>query len=139
MNTNRRNFFKSTILGLSALPVIGKFLGTEALAADDKSKGDHDSKVKLQGYDKTGKVPTKASSKKKYDGHVKKLEKAYKAKKKELGKNVPQCVNCKHYKPNKKMEGWGKCAMVGATGKPGKWVRKNGWCKVWAVNKKSIA
>lgn len=138
MESNRRNFLKSTLLTLGVAPLVGKVLGlnNEALASGT-SKAEHDSMVKLQGYSKSGKPDKK--SQKKYDDHVKKLKEAYEKEKKDMGSAVPQCLNCKHYKPQKDKEGWGKCSMVGATGKPGKYVRDAGWCKVWAVNKKKLS
>ncbi len=134
MKSNRRNFLKLTTLGLGVAPIIGKILGLDnsALAAKGKSE---DAKIKLQGYINTGKAPENKASKKKYDAHMKQLTSALKNGK----KDVPQCANCKHYKPQKGKDGWGKCAMVGATGKEGKLVSKDGWCKVWSLNKKALS
>jgi hypothetical protein len=128
MKISRRSFFGRTIAGLAAIPFIAKNTGliSEAIAADAK-----DSKITRQGYihdvsaaeDETNKVE---------NAKLGKIKKYSKFKTKDF---TPNCENCKFYKKPGE-DGYGKCAMVGATAKPGKWVYKNGLCKVYAKNKK---
>ena len=128
MGLSRRDFLKYGVLtgGLSALASRlspGLFNTAWASSAPD-------SKIKRQGYT-TVLPPLKASDAKKYDRHSSKASKA-------KASLAPNCQNCKHYKPVVSPKDWGKCAMVGATGTAGKLVSKEGWCKVWALNKKVI-
>lgn len=134
MKANRRNFIKSTLFGLGSLGFIGKISGlsNEAFAAGN------DSKIKKQGYISKGQ-PTEKASIKKYKVHTKKLNKALAKVGKAEGSTNPKCKNCKYFKTKNLPEGYGKCAMVGATGKPGKMVNAKGWCKVWSVNKKALS
>ena len=126
MGQNRRNFLKYSVFvgGLSALTfrLSGLFNSAWAVALD--------SKIKRQGYT-TALPPQKASDLKKYNLHSSKANKA------KVGL-APNCQNCKHFKPVVAKQGWGKCAIVGATGRVGKLVSEKGWCKLWALNKKAI-
>ncbi|MCY4643145.1 MAG: high-potential iron-sulfur protein [Bacteriovoracales bacterium] len=125
---NRRHFLQSTLFALGSLPLSSKLFASllnTAWATDSL-----DSKVTRQGYTTTL-PPKKALDKKKYTQHSAKVGKIKAGLK-------PNCKNCKHYKPVKAHPGWGKCTMVGATGKEGKLVSENGWCKVWLINKKAV-
>ena len=130
MKLNRRNFFKNSILSLAALPFVSKATGIFQTA--EAKDAPSDSKIKKQGYVHNYAELDKmeASAPKKY----KKYKKYIGAKKDGF---QPKCANCKFYK---KAEGdWASCSMVGATKKPGKWVYKDGMCKVYNRNKKSKA
>ena len=128
MQQNRRNFLKLGFMATGIFTLTSRGLGLFNAAWAQASA--HDAKITKQGYTTTL-PPAKAADKKKYDRHVTKAEKAKAGPK-------PNCKNCKHYKPVAAQKGWGKCTMVGATGKPGKFVAEAGWCKVWLINKKAI-
>ena len=123
MLQNRRHFLKSGFIALGAIPLVPLFFKTARAEALD-------GQVTKQGYTTTL-PPAKEADKKKYDKHLAKVSKI-------KPDAVPNCKNCKHFKPVPAHSGWGKCAMVGATGKPGKLVAQDGWCKVWFINKKAF-
>ena len=127
MKLSRRNFFKKSLFGAFALPLFAKASGLlQTVTAKEAAS---DSAIKKQGYvhhykeiDKLATSDAKAH---------KKYSKYNKAKKDGF---QPSCANCKFYK---KAEGdWATCAMVGANKKPGKWVYKDGMCRVYNKNKK---
>jgi len=128
MKLNRRTFFKKSLFGAFALPIFAKASGLleNAIA---KAAAASDSAIKKQGYVHNY---TELDALEKSDAKAyKKYSKYIKAKKAGI---QPKCTNCKFYK---KAEGdWASCAMVGATKKPGKWVYKDGMCKVYNRNKK---
>ena len=128
MNLNRRNFFKKSLLGAFALPVFAKASGLFQTVLAKAAASD--SAIKKQGY---------MHSYKKIDELAKSDAKTYNKYKKYIKAKKdgfqPSCANCKFYK---KVEGdWASCAMVGANKKPGKWVYKDGMCKVYNKNKKA--
>ena len=130
MKLNRRSFFKKSILGLLALPIFTKATGLlQPAQASAGAKGEqNDSKIKKQGYVHDAKtIDAMKDGKKKY-------KKYFKAKTADF---QPSCLNCKFYKKAK--GDYATCAMVGANGKPGKWVYKDGMCKVYAKKKKKKA
>ncbi len=124
MKQTRRNFLKSALWGIGSISIIAKASGllNKAYAAVKS-----DSKITSNDYLHKG-PPTDAKLLKIYDGkHLKA------AKKKDPNFNaIRNCENCKQFNvKGLPADGWGKCAMVGATGKDCKWVWKEGWCKVW--------
>ena len=123
----RRDFLKSSILLTGALGLTSRAFN---LLPSAQATTPLDAKITRQDYTKDI-PPKKTAAKKKYDSHIAKLAKIKAGTK-------PNCKNCKQYKPIAAHPGWGKCAMVGATGKPGKLVAQEGWCKVWMVNKKVL-
>ena len=129
MQQSRRAFLKSSLFAAGFLALAPRFLGwlPTAWAAE---KGAQDAKINRQGYTRVV-PPKKASDQKKYARHS--------AKSQGVKPGVlPNCKNCKQFKPIAGQPGWGKCAMVGATGKPGKQVSEDGWCRVWMINRKAI-
>lgn len=129
MKLSRRNLFKASLLAVAGVLSLRKnsyilqpVMGTEGALAD--------AKVTRQGYvhDISQAIPTDAKSLKKYTKNVTQVKKAG-------GSAVPSCATCRHYKKPK--DGYGTCAMVGATGKTeGKLVAQTGWCRVYTINKK---
>jgi anaerobic selenocysteine-containing dehydrogenase len=134
---SRRNFFKKSAYAMAGMSFFGKLTTGLSNAFAGAELPDHI--IKLQGYVHDV-LATKGpqgveKSVKKYKKHVKKMQALVEG----LPKSAevsPQCSNCKHYKPIAGTD-YGKCAMVGATGKPGKQVYKNGWCRIFKM-KKSI-
>ena len=134
---SRRSFFKTSALAAFGLGFFGKLTTnlSSAIAAGKEKLADH--LIKRQGYIHDA-VSTKGptsdeKSMKTYLKHVGKMNKVTKGLPKAAAV-TPRCANCKYYKPIAGTE-YGKCAMVGATGKPGKQVFKNGWCKIFRMQK----
>jgi hypothetical protein len=130
MNTNRRQLIKRGLLsfpaiylGITQFPF--KSLITKATELLDKN-------IKKQGY--VHDVFKNRPTEKKFERHLKKLSKL--TAETADHKILPACLNCKHYK--KPENDWGLCAMVGANKKNNLRVYKNGWCKVWSINKKIV-
>ena len=128
----RRKFFKSSALTLVAIPVMGKALGLFNKAYAEIVRDD--SAIKLQGYvhdsanADEGKHKTNMGKITEYLAEIKKTD----------AKVTARCATCALFlKEDDK--GFGTCAMVQATGKAdGKFVYKNGWCKVWTISKDKI-
>jgi len=131
---SRRSFFKTSALAAFGLGFFGK-LTTNLSSAFASGKELADNLIKRQGYIHdavSSKGPASdEKSMKSYNKHVGKMNKAIKGLPK-AASVTPRCSNCKYYKPIAGSE-YGKCAMVGATGKPGKQVFKNGWCKIFRM------
>jgi hypothetical protein len=128
----RRKFFKSSTLTLLALPIFGKAMG---LFNKAYAFARNDSAIDKQGYvhDGTGEVKDPAHAK-----HVTKIKDYLKEIKKESDSMKPLCHNCMQFK-KVESDGYGECAMVMATGKAdGKFVYKDGWCKVWTIAKDKV-
>ena len=127
----RRKFFKSSALTLVAIPVLGKALGLFNKAYAEIVRDD--SAIKLQGYvHDFGKADEKA-----YKTHMGKITDYLAEIKKTDAKVNAHCATCMQLKNEK--EGYGECAMVLATGKAdGKFVYKDGWCKVWTISHDKI-
>jgi hypothetical protein len=127
----RRNFFKSSTFTILALPIFAKAMGIlnkgYAFTRDD-------SKVDKQGYVHDYKKAPKDL----YDKHVAKIKTHLKEIKKADADVPAHCASCMQFKKDES-DGYGECAMVMATGKAdGKFVYKEGWCKVWTISKDRI-
>jgi len=118
---NRRYFLKTSIFSLSMAGIFAKTMGLFNLS-----------------FAAACKTPDEKITKQKYISNVftatpKQLKPLKKYKKE--GDFITACINCKHYKKPK--DGYGKCAMVGAKGKPCSRVSEAGMCKVYMLNKKT--
>jgi len=138
MKLDRRNFFKSSAMGVLSLAVFSKAAGlfnkAWALVRDDSA-------VNKQGYLHVwDSEKADDKSKKKHEKHVTKLDKEtakHKAGTIPEGYS-PMCANCSQFKKAED-DGYGTCAMVLAIGKKdGKFVYKTGWCRVWAIKKAKV-
>ncbi len=138
----RRNFFKSSALTLLAIPVFGKAMGllnrAYAFVRDDSNIDKqgylHDGSGEIKGKDAEETKKAKAA----HEKHVEKLNGYLKEIKKEDSKILPQCKTCMQFRKDES-DGYGECPMVLATGKAdGKFVYKDGWCKVWTISNDKV-
>lgn len=136
--SNRRSFFKKSALAIAGMSFLGNLATNFSNAVAGTELPDHI--IKRQGYahDVLGtKGPTGVEkSIKKYKTHMKKMQSLVEGLPK-ASEASPRCLNCKYFKPIAGTD-YGKCAMVGATGRPGKQVYKNGWCRVFSMKKSVV-
>lgn len=128
----RRDFLKSSFIGLGFTAIFGKatgILGQVAKAADAAIALLKDASITKQKYIHSVNAEDKAVTE--FVAAITKKKMA-----KYPGK-IPMCINCKQFKkPN---GDYGTCAMVGAKGKKADdWVYKDGLCKVYMANAKVL-
>lgn len=108
-NVSRRSFFKFGLMGIAALPIVGKISSAKAEACPAKEPAGKQIQKEGEGMGKMQKFVADATKSK---------EPTYKA-----GQN---CANCKFYNKAKAEGGYAPCAMMA-----NKYVTSCGWCKAY--------
>ena len=124
---NRRELMKLGVVASGTLLVAGKLVPLAEAADCD------DSKITSQGYvSDASKIDAKNKDFARFEATTKSVADLATKEKKSTAGLISHCANCKLYK--EKSAGCGTCAMVGATGAPGKLVKSTGWCKVYMAD-----